>query len=143
MTVRPTYRPFVTERFVAAPRERVWEALLDFLDAGTGGYDVAGDPAPHGPGATKRFAFGEWQLTEVTVSLEPPWRRVYAITEGAPVRSYQGTTVLIEEPGGTRLVWSCLVEPLDGDASEAYEARLRTAIPKAVGLVAATAEAGA
>jgi hypothetical protein len=147
MTVRPVYRPFVVEQFIAAPRPIVWSALLDFLGSeATGGYEREGDPPPHGPGALKVFALDHWTLVEETLTLEPPWRRVYAITGGAPVRSYQGTTLLLDEGSGTRLVWSCLIEPLIEGGSEAYEARVRTAIPKAIAAIeraATTATASA
>ena len=74
------YRPFVVEHRIAAPREVVWNAMLDFLGGpATGGYALEGTPAPHGPGARKVFTLDEWDLVEETLTLEPPWRRVYLV----------------------------------------------------------------
>jgi len=126
----------------------VWHALLEFLYDSTGGYAVKGDPAPHGPGAQARFRLGDWDLVERTITLEPPWRRVYEIIEGAPCVLYQGTTTLRDDDAECHLVWSYLAEPItivdeaSGHASptadsEAFLERAKTAITTAADLVVA------
>lgn len=140
MPVRPVYRHVVIERHLSAPRDDVWAALLVLLGDATGGYDTPGDPAPHGPGATKHFRLGDLDLTEVTVSLEAPWRRVYEITSGAPVKFYQGSTVIVPEGDGSILMWSALIEPLPDGGSDAFVERAEVALTAAVDRIVATVE---
>ena len=137
MATRPAYRHVVIERHVDTTRERVWDALLDLVD----GYETPGDPAPHGPGAVKRFTLDDLELTEVTVSLEAPWRRVYHVTDGAPVGFYQGSTVIVPEGTGCILVWAALIDPLPDGASEAFIVRAEQALTTAVDRVVTAATA--
>jgi hypothetical protein len=140
MAPRPTYRSFVVERHVHAPRALVWQALLDFLGRVGNGYAVLGDPAPHGAGAEKHFRLAQWDLIERTLSFEPPWRRVYEIVAGAPIARYQGTTALRDDGDECHLVWSYLAEAhVDGSSDEFLE-RAKAAITTAADLVVGEVE---
>lgn len=121
------YETFVIERDVAASREALWDALLSLL--ARDGYATEGQPAPHGPGAIKHLTVGDHKLVERTLSLEPPWRRVYEIIEGAPVAFYQGTTVIVQRPqdgDGCLLAWSVLYDPLPDGTSDEFIYLART-----------------
>lgn len=139
MAPRPVYHHVVLERHLDVARERVWDALLELLDAGSGGYDTPGDPPPHGAGAIKRFRLDDLDLTEETISLEAPWRRVYQIVAGAPVVFYQGSTVIVPEGDGCILMWAALIEPLPDDGSDAYIERVELALTNAVDRIVALA----
>jgi hypothetical protein len=136
---RPSYKTFVIERHVPAPRARVWAALLDLL--ARSGYEHEGDPAPHGVGARIRFALDGVEYAEETLSFEPPWRRVYQMVDGAPVALYQGTTALRDDGDTCELVWSYLVDPGPGPSEliDAYLARVQLALHHAVDRVASAA----
>jgi hypothetical protein len=139
MSARPSYKTFVVERPVAAPREVVWRELLALV--GAAGYDVEGDPPPHGPGATLRFRLGDYDLTERTISCEPPWRRSYTITEGAPVALYEATTNIRDDGPTCLLVWSYLADPGGHEGADAFLERAQQALRTATELVAKAAEA--
>lgn len=137
MAPRPVYKTFVVERHVEAPRERVWQALLDFLGDATHGYAVPGDPPPHGAGAEKRFRLAQWDLVERTLSFEPPWRRVYEIIDGAPVARYQGTIALRDDGSSCHLIWSYLAEARADGSSDEFLERAKVAITTGADLVVA------
>ena len=140
MSTRPSYKTFVVERPVAAPRQAVWEALLDLV--GAGGYVTEGDPAPHGPGATTAFRLGgTYDLVERVLSLETPWRRSYEIVSGAPVTLYQGTITIRDDGPRCLLVWSYLCDQGDDPAAEAFLAAVQDVLRGAAARVAAAAEA--
>ncbi len=140
MPPRPSYKTFVVERHIAAPRAVVWQALLDFLFDVTHGYTVPGDPPPHGAGAEVHFRLGQWDLVERTLTLEPPWRRVYEIAAGAPVKLYQATTALRDDGDECHLVWSYLAEALDDGSSDEFLERAKAAITTAADMVVARVE---
>jgi len=97
---KPTYRTFVAERHVDAPREAAWSALVALLDSGEVG--------PTGAGVGN----------ERVLSFEPPWRRSARLdVDGAGVVEH---TVAIRDDGGTcHLVWAYLVEqPIDPPGPE-------------------------
>jgi hypothetical protein len=131
------YKTFVVERHVDAPRQQVWQALLDFLGDATHGYALAGDPPPHGAGAEKQFRLAQWDLIERTLSFEPPWRRVYEIVAGAPVLRYQGTTALRDDGLSCHLIWSYLAEARDDGSSDEFLERAKSAITAGADLVVA------
>lgn len=137
MAPRPVYKTFVVERHLEVPREHVWPALLEFLGDATHGYAVPGDPPPHGAGAEKRFRLGQWDLVERTLSFEPPWRRVYEIVSGAPVRRYQGTTALRDDGPECHLIWSYFAEAHDDGSSAEFLERAKAAVTTAADLVIA------
>ncbi len=139
MTARTSYKTFVIERPVDAPRDIVWRELLALV--GAAGYSVEGDPAPHGPGAQVRFHLGDYALTEETLSLEPPWRRCYAVIEGAPVAMYQGTANIRDDGATCLLVWSYLADPGGNEGADAFLVRAQQALGAAVERIATAAEA--
>ncbi|CAB4765647.1 unannotated protein [freshwater metagenome] len=139
MSTRPSYKTFVVERSVAAPRAEVWRSLLELV--GAAGYAVEGDPAPHGPGATLAFRLGDYDLVEQTLSLEEPWRRCYALTSGAPVALYQGTTTIRDDGPTCLLVWSYLADPGAHEGAVAFLDRAQEALRTATERVARAAEA--
>ena len=98
---------------------------------------VPGDPPPHGAGAEIHFRLGHWDLVERTLTLEPPWRRVYEIVSGAPVKLYQATTALRDDGHECHLVWSYLAEALDDGSSDEFLERARAAITTAADMVVA------
>ena len=116
---RRSYTSIVIEREIAASRQVVWDAFLAFIEKATGGYDVEGDPPPHGLGATLGLTLDDETLSEEVISFEPPWRRVYELT-GAPVKMYQGTTVITDRGDSCLLAWSLVVDPLPGGASDSF-----------------------
>ena len=138
MATRPSYKTFVVERPVAAPRVEVWRQLLALV--GAPGYTTLGDPAPHGPGATLAFRLGDYDLVEQTLSLEPPWRRCYAVISGAPVALYQGTTNIRDDGATCLLVWNYLADPGAPAGAGAFLDRAQHALRTATELVARAAE---
>lgn len=141
VSTRPSYKTFVVERPVAAPRANVWAAIVDLVSSG--GYVVEGDPAPHGPGATTTFRLGGRDLVERVLSFEPPWRRCYEIVSGAPVRLYQGTITLRDDGARCLLVWSYLCDPGDDPEAEAFLAAVQQVLRGAAERAAVAAEAAA
>ena len=117
------YRTFVVERHVDTPRARVWTALVELV----------------GDEPEKRFRIDQWELVERTLSFEPPWRRVYEIVSGAPVKRYQGTIALRDDGPECHLIWSYLAEALDDGSSDEFLERAKRAITTAADLVAARA----
>jgi hypothetical protein len=139
VSTRPSYKTFVVERPVAAPRAAVWREMLALV--GSNGYDREGVPAPHGPGARLRARIGgTYDIVEETLSLEPPWRRCYEIVEGAPLRLYQGTTTLRDDGERCLLVWSYLADPGDDPGADDFLAAAQAALARAADLVAGAAE---
>ena len=116
---RRSYTSIVIEREIAAPRQVVWDAFLAGIEEATGGYDIEGDPPPHGLGATLGLTLGGETLCEEVISFEPPWRRVYELT-GAPVGMYQGTTAITDRGDSCLLAWSLVVDPLPDGASDSF-----------------------
>jgi hypothetical protein len=119
------YKTFVVERHVRAPRRQVWQALGELV----------------GERAEKHFRIDVWDLVERTLSFEPPWRRVYEIVSGAPVRRYQGTTALRDDGDECHLIWSYLAEPHADGSSDDFLERAKTALTTAADLVASRATA--
>ena len=139
MSGRPSYKTFVVERAGAAPRDLVWEELLALI--GNAGYQKVGDPPPHGPGATIAFQLDTYDLVEETLSLEPPWRRCYAIVHGAPLALYQATTAIRDNGATCLLVWSYLADAGDQVGADAFLERAQQALRAATERVAVAAEA--
>lgn len=138
MSARPTYKTFVVERPVAAPRDTVWRELLALV-GGAGSRDP-GDPAPHGPGATLAFSLGGHDLVETVLSLEPPWRRSYEITSGAPLALYNGTTTIRDDGPACLLVWSYVADPGDHPDAEAFLTEVQAVLRRITERVALAAE---
>ncbi len=141
MSTRPSYKTFVVERPVAAPRDAVWSALVSLVSSA--GYTVEGDPSPHGPGATTAFRLGDREIVERVLSFEPPWRRCYEIVSGAPVTLYQGTITIRDDGPRCLLVWSYLCDQGDDPAAEPFLASVQQVLRGAADRVAAAAESPA
>jgi hypothetical protein len=97
---RPAYRTFVVERRVAASRTEVWDALVRWADDDE-------------LGASHDRRVGDVDCVERTISFEPPWRRVVEITDGAPRRLFQATTVVRDDGDESLLVWAYVADPGD------------------------------
>jgi hypothetical protein len=95
---RPTYRPFVVERHVAASRDVVWTSLLELLDRGLVRDAAVGD--------------------ERVLSFEPPWRRVGRL-ESPPIALVEHTVALREDGDETHIVWALICEAPTTDEAEA------------------------
>jgi uncharacterized protein YndB with AHSA1/START domain len=102
---------------VPAPREEVWKLLTDY-EGWPEWSDLAevvvrhpGDPAPGGLGAIRVIRSRGLALQEEVTSFEPPARTTYTLTEGLPVRDYQGEVRLSASPAGTELLWSVTFRP--------------------------------
>ncbi len=108
---KPVYTHGVVDRVVPATREQVWPRIVEWATAR--GLDGG---AALGPGAVRRVPFGESELVETFLSVEPPWRLVYEITDGAPVALFQGFVHVVPHPDGCRVIRSFLVDP--GPAEE-------------------------
>jgi hypothetical protein len=106
---KPTYKTFVVERHVPAPRDAVWRHLTALLDDGI----VAA--ARVGP--------------EVVRSLEPPWRRA-ARLDLAPFALVEHTVAIRDDGDTCHLVWAYIAEPPEDDdpAAEAALSRLQAAL---------------
>lgn len=142
MSSRPSYKTFVVERPVDAPRAVVWRELLALLEGA--GYRHEGDPAPHGAGAQIAVRLGEaFDVVEETLSFEPPWRRSYQMVAGAPVTLYQGTTTIRDDGPRCLLVWSYLVDQGDDPDAESFLAIAQQALRNATERIAVAAEAAA
>ncbi len=140
----PAVKRFEIRRKIDAPRERVWQAVLDLMSGPDGrpDYAVEGNPPPHGPGAVKVFDLpGTGRLREQTLALEPPRRRAYRITEGAPVDRYEAETLIEAAGDASELRWSGEVHAGDAAAEARFAALARRTLEAAVERVARAAEA--
>lgn len=111
----PVYRHHVVERLLAAERIEVFAAIVERM----------GLPAAVEVGAQRRVAVRGFELTETVISVEPPWRLAYEITEGAPIRRFQGVIHLVPESEGCRVVRSYLADPRPDGSSEPFLALAR------------------
>jgi hypothetical protein len=125
---RPTYRTFVAERHVDAPRSTVWAKLVDLLEAGL----------------TTDGGLGPERL----LSFEPPWRRVGRF-ELPPLGVVDHTVALRDDGDETHVVWAYVAEwpfaaPEDAGvaAADAVLARLQVALTSWADTLAASAAGG-
>jgi hypothetical protein len=106
---KPTYKTFVVERHVPAPRDAVWRHLTALLDDGIV--------------AAARLG------AEAVLSFEPPWRRA-ARLELTPLALVEHTVAIRDDGDSSHLVWAYIAEPPEDDdpAAEAALARLQAAL---------------
>jgi hypothetical protein len=106
---KPTYKTFVVERHVPAPRDAVWQHLTALLDDGIVAAAHVG--------------------TEVVLSFEPPWRRAARLELG-PLALVEHTVAIRDAGDSCHLVWAYIAEPPEGDdpAAEAALAGLQAAL---------------
>lgn len=121
MAPRPSYKTFVIEREVAAPRQVVWDALVDMLER----------VAPGASTGEVAFTIGDYDLVERTLSFEPPWRRAYEIVQGAPAKLYQGTITVRDDGPSCLLVWSYLCEANDDGSTDAFLEKVQGSLTRA------------
>jgi hypothetical protein len=91
---KPTYKTFVVERHVPAPRDAVWRHLTALLDDGIVAATHVGN--------------------EAVLSFEPPWRRA-ARLELAPLALVEHTVAIRDDGNSCHLVWAYIAEPPEGD----------------------------
>lgn len=130
------------ERHVHAPREHTWTVMLELIETNTGGYVVAGDPAPHGDGAVLHLPMGDGPpLVETVLSFEPPWRRSYKVEGDHGLDLYEGTFVLRDDGDECHLSWGLVVDPEPSEQGWAFVELATTLIGGFMDQVVAAAEA--
>lgn len=101
MTLRakPVYVPVREEQVVGAARETLWRATIDAL-------------AERAAIGRHERHIGRWTLVEDTRSVEPPWRWVSEVVEGAPAPFQLNTVAIVERhvPGECIVVCSAIVQ---------------------------------
>jgi uncharacterized protein YndB with AHSA1/START domain len=87
---------------VAAPRQAVWDMLVDprswheWGDWQSTEIEREGDPAPHGVGAVRRMVRRPLTIREQVELLEPPSRFGYTLLSGLPLRDYHAVVTLTD-----------------------------------------------
>lgn len=108
---------FQVEGTTRAPLEEVWPLVAEaerwkewsFLTVSHRLRD--GSPTADGVGALRRFAVGRTGSEEEVVVFDPPTHLAYEARRGLPVRYYRGDVLLERNDGGTRVVWSGVLQP--------------------------------
>lgn len=102
----------------SAPRETVWKLVAEVEQWKRWSMLTRtfllrpGHPEPNGVGALRKLAVGRVGSTEEVVAFEPPRHLGYEARKGMPARRYRADVVLEEDEGGTRILWTGVVEPL-------------------------------
>ena len=123
--MKPKHVSRSLERHVKVPRERTWQVLHDLIERAAGGYEIEGDPPPHGVGAVLHLRVPQAAelagqpeplpadpLVETVLSYEPPWRRAYSVTGSSTgLDLYHGTFVLRDDGDECHLCWGVVVDP--------------------------------
>ncbi len=105
---KPLLRTGVAERHLTASRDAVWAKVTAAMPS-----------FEQGQPRTVIDAFGEtYDVTEVAISHEAPWRLVVDVTDG-PIGFHQESVVIVPDPAGCIAMWSVLAGP-DDDAAHAY-----------------------
>jgi carbon monoxide dehydrogenase subunit G len=100
---------------IRAPREAVWQRLIDHADLGSwtpfkGQVLRAGRKARDGPGCLRELTALGVRITEEVVDWEQGHRYTYRLLTGAPFRWHRGDIFLAEENGITRVRWAIQFE---------------------------------
>ena len=100
---KPSYKTFVVERHIPAPRDAVWANLTALLDGG--------------------------MIDDEVLSLEPPWRRAGRL-DAPPLRLAEHTVAIRDDGEHCLLVWAYLAEPPEDDDADVEPAlaRLQSAL---------------
>jgi hypothetical protein len=95
------------EAHSAAPPERLWALLVDARTwPSWAPFDDAVVEQGEGVGELRRFKAGRVTTRERVTVLEPPRRFGYELVSGLPIRGYNASVSLVDDPaGGTRLRW--------------------------------------
>ncbi len=115
--------PYVqNEVTIRAPREAVWERLIDHADLGSwtpfdGRVLRPGRQSPNGPGCLRQLSVFGARITEEVVDWQEGSRYTYRLRTGAPFRWHRGDIFLTGDNGATRVRWAIRFEswlPLTG-----------------------------
>jgi len=107
---------FSVERVVNAPPERLWDMLIAWeTSPAPDNIEVAlladGDADQHWIGALRRLKVAGYTVEERLVGVRPGKAINYALTRGAPVKTYVGLIELLPEGEGTRVRWGVEFTP--------------------------------
>jgi uncharacterized protein YndB with AHSA1/START domain len=106
------------ETHIDAPRERVWDILVDhermpeWFPAREVIRRRSGDPDPNGLGARRVVRMSGLAIEEVVTAFKPCEHLEYSVIEGAPYTDHMADVILMSDDGGTRLRWSTRLRPL-------------------------------
>ena len=118
-------REFVLERRVGASVEDTWAAFTGIIP-----------PSLSQVGGEFVFKFDEWELTERTLELDPPRRRVYGMVAGAPVHSYVGTTELHADGDDCLLRWTVVADPaVAPEIFDVFFARAELVVTRGINMI--------
>ncbi len=106
------------------PSARLWELVADFGNVswipGMSDVRVEGE----GPGMTRFLPMGETEVHERLESLDAATRSLeYTIPENIPfaAANYRARMKVEDAGSGSRLVWSCTLDPVDTSDAEARQ----------------------
>lgn len=106
------------EAHIDAPREHVWETLVDhermpeWFPAKEVIRRHPGTPDPNGLGARRVVRMSGLLIEEVVTAFKPGEHLEYSVIEGAPFVDHMADVILMDEGGGTRVRWSTRLRPL-------------------------------
>ncbi len=106
------------EIHIDAPRNRVWEILVDhermpeWFPAREVIRRRAGEPDPDGIGARRVVRISGLAIEEIVTAFKPCEHLEYSVTEGAPFVDHTSDVILVSEGDGTRVRWCARLRPL-------------------------------
>jgi len=106
------------ETRIDAPRELVWETLVDhermpeWFPAKEDIRRRPGNPDPNGLGARRVVRISGLAMEEVVTAFKPGEHLEYSVIAGAPFVDHTADVILMDEGDGTRLRWSTRLRPL-------------------------------
>ena len=106
------------EAHIDAPRERVWQTLVDhermpeWFPAKEVIRRRPGEPDPNGLGAHRVVRMSGLAIEEVVTAFKPGEHLEYSVIEGAPFVDHIADVILMDDGDGTRLRWSTRLRPL-------------------------------
>ena len=106
------------EIHIDAPRDRVWEVLVDhenmpsWFPAREVVRRCPGEPHPNGVGARRVVRISGLAIEEIVTAFKPPEHLEYSVTEGAPFLDHTADVILMRDGEGTRVRWSVRLRPL-------------------------------
>ena len=106
------------EIHIDAPRNRVWEILVDhermpeWFPAREVIRRRAGHPDPDGIGACRVVRISGLAIEEIVTAFKPCEYLEYSVTEGAPFVDHMADVILTNEGDGTRVRWCVRLRPL-------------------------------
>jgi uncharacterized protein YndB with AHSA1/START domain len=106
------------EIHIDAPRDRVWEVLVDhenmpsWFPAREVVRRCPGESHPNGVGARRVVRISGLAIEEIVTAFKPPEHLEYSVTEGAPFLDHTADVILMRDGEGTRVRWSVRLRPL-------------------------------